>query len=98
MIFSFRKSAATILFSIWLASLYPWLSAKEAGNLIVYDFIPDLDRFLRIAPEEKESRAKLFLELMIRPHPEIYNRPQIFRTDIPSLEQYLDGLNAYLPA
>ena len=63
--------------------------------MIVYDLIPDLLNFLRIAPEEKERRAKLFAQLMIRPHPEIYDRPQIFRTDIGTLEQYLDGLNAY---
>ena len=98
MILSFRKGSATLFFWIYLASLHPWLSAKATPNLIVYDLIPDLYQFLRIAPEEKESRAKLFLQLMIRPHPEIYGRPQIFKTDIGTLEQYLDGLNAYLPA
>jgi Predicted Zn-dependent protease (DUF2268) len=98
MILSFRITGATLLFSICLASLYPCLSAKAVGDLIICDLIPDLYYFLRIAPEEKESRAKLFLQLMIRTHPEIYNRPQIFKTDIPSLEQYLNGLDAYLPA
>jgi hypothetical protein len=98
MILSFRKTGATIFFSICLTALHPWLSAKAAANLAVYDLIPDLYKFLRIAPEEKESRAKLFLQLMIRPHPEIYGRPQIFKTDIGTLEQYLDGLKAYLPA
>jgi hypothetical protein len=98
MILSFRKTGATIFFSICLAALHPWLSAKAAANLAVYDLIPDLYKFLRIAPVEKESRAKLFLQLMIRPHPEIYGRPQIFKTDIGTLEQYLDGLKACLPA
>src|SRR6202035_3337731 len=35
---------------------------------------------------------------MIMPHPEIYDRPQIFKTDLGTLEQYLDGLDTYLPA
>jgi hypothetical protein len=88
----------TCFFLICLASVFLCQSAKAAGSLIVYDLIPDLLNYLRIAPEEKESRAKLFAQLMIRPHPEIYDRPQIFKTDIGTLEQYLDGLNAYLPA
>jgi hypothetical protein len=83
---------------ICLASIYPCLSAKAAGDLIVRDLIPDLFNFLRIAPKAQESRAKLFAQLMIQPHPEIYGRPQIFKTDIRTLEQYLDGLTAYLPS
>jgi hypothetical protein len=93
-----RAWRLTRFFLICLASIFLCQSAKAAGNLIVYDLIPDLLNFLRIAPEEKESRAKLFAQLMIRPHPEIYDRPEIFKTDIGTLEQYLDGLNAYLPA
>ena len=85
-------------FLICLATIFLCQSAKAAGNLIVYDLLPDLLNYLRIAPEEKESRAKLFAQLMIRPHPEIYDRPQIFKTDIGTLEEYLAGLNAYLPA
>ena len=83
---------------ICLACIYPSLNSRAAGNLIVYDLIPDLYSFLRVAPEGRENRAKLFAQLIIRPHPEIYGRPQIFKTDIGTLEQYLDGLNAYLPA
>jgi Predicted Zn-dependent protease (DUF2268) len=83
---------------ICLASIYPCLSAKAVDNLIVYDLIPDLYGFLRIAPEGRESRAKLFAQVIIRPHPEIYGRTQIFKTDIGTLEQYLDGLDTYLPA
>jgi hypothetical protein len=86
------------LFLIYLAYIYPCLSANAAGGLIVCDLIPDLFNFLRIAPKEKEGRAKLFAQLMIRPHPEIYGRSQIFKTDIGTLEQYLDGLHSYLPA
>jgi len=88
----------TRIFLICLGSICSCLSAKAAGNLIVYDLIPDLNNFLRIAPQGREDRAKLFAQLIIRPHPEIYGRSQIFKTDIGTLEQYLDGLNAYLPA
>ena len=83
---------------ICLASIYPCLNAKAVDNLIVYDLIPDLYGFLRIAPEGREGRAKLFAEVIIRPHPEIYGRTQIFKTDIGTLEQYLDALDTYLPA
>jgi len=83
---------------IFLTCVYPWFSSSAASNLIVYDLIPDLFSFLRIAPEEKESRARLFAESVIQPHPEVYDRPQIFKTDTASLEQYLDRLPAYLPA
>jgi hypothetical protein len=83
---------------IFLSCVYPWFSSSAASNLIVYDLIPDLLNFLRIAPEEKESRARLFAQSVIQPHPEVYDRPQIFRTDTTSLEQYLGVLPAYLPA
>ncbi len=91
-----RRLSRFLLIS--LAFIYPCLRADAAGNLIVYDFIPGLFSYLRIAPKERESRATLFAQLMIRPHPEIYGRPQVFKTDIGTLEQYLDELNAYLPA
>ncbi len=74
------------------------LAAKAADNLIVYDLIPDFYGFLQIAPEEKESRAELFAKMMLRSHPEVYDRPRIFKTDISSLEQYLAELGPYLPA
>ena len=83
---------------VCLVSNCQCLPAKAADNLIVYDLIPDLYGYLRIAPEERESRAKLFAQLLIQPHPEIYGRAQIFKTDIGTLEHYLDGLPAYLPA
>ena len=66
--------------------------AEAARNLMVHDLIPDLFGFLRIAPEEKAARAKLFEQLIIHPHPEVYDRPQTFKTDIGTLEQYLDSL------
>src|SRR3974377_1023794 len=83
---------------IFLSGVYPWFSSSAASNLIVYDLIPDLFNFLRIAPEEKESRARLFAQSVIQPHPEVYARPQIFKTDTASLAQSLGVLPAYLQA
>jgi Predicted Zn-dependent protease (DUF2268) len=83
---------------IFLSGVYPWFCSSAASNLIVYDLIPDLFNFLRIAPEEKESRARLFAQSVIQSHPEVYDRPQIFKTDNASLEQYLGVLPTYLPA
>ena len=93
-----EKGGWSRFFLICLGAICPYLNAKAAGNLMVYDLIPDLYSFLRIAPEERETRAELFAKLLLRPHPEIYGRPQIFKTDLGTLEQYLDELNAYLPA
>ena len=95
-----RKTAGglTSFFLICLVFLSSGLSAQAAGDLIVCDLIPDLDNFLRNAPKERESRAKLFAQSIIQPHPEIYGRPQIFKTDPGTLEQYLDELDTYLPA
>jgi hypothetical protein len=83
---------------LFLTCLYPCLSSSAASNLVVYDLIPDLFNFLRSAPQEKGNRARLFAESVIQPHPEVYRRPQIFQTDPAALEQYLQGLEAYLPA
>jgi Predicted Zn-dependent protease (DUF2268) len=93
-----KAGRLTRFFLICAASIYSCASAQSADHLIVYDLIPDLLSFLRIAPKEKESRAKFFSQTMIQPHPEIYDRPQVFKTDLGTLEQYLDGLDAYLPA
>ena len=84
-----------LVFLAWVDS--GW-AAEAAGNLMVHDLIPDLFSFLRIAPEEKAGRAKLFEQLIIHPHPEVYDRPQTFKTDIGTLEQYLASLPSYLPA
>src|SRR5580698_1216345 len=88
----------TRLFLICAVSIFSCANAKSTDNLIVYDLVPDLNNFLRAAPKEKEDRAKLFAQTMIRPHPEIYDRPEIFKTDIGTLERYLEDLNGYLPA
>ncbi|HEY1477410.1 MAG TPA: DUF2268 domain-containing putative Zn-dependent protease [Chthoniobacterales bacterium] len=83
---------------IFLTCGYPWLNSSAANTLLVYDLIPELFNFLRIAPEEKEDRAKLFAQSIIELHPEIYDRPQTFKTDTAALEQYLNGLPAFIPA
>jgi Predicted Zn-dependent protease (DUF2268) len=94
-----NKAGRLTLFGlVCLAAICPCLSLKAAGDLVVCDLIPDLFNFLRVAPQDKENRAKLFAQLMIDPHPEIYGRPQVFNTDLPTLEHYLDGLGSYLPA
>ena len=95
-----RKTAGglTSFFLICLVFLSSGLSAQAAGDLIVCDLVPDLGNFFRNAPKERESRAKLFAQSIIQPHPEIYDRPQIFKTDLETLEQYLDELDTYLPA
>jgi Predicted Zn-dependent protease (DUF2268) len=94
-----RKSTGRlILFLITcLAAIDPCLSARAADNLIVHDLIPDLISFLRVAPEGEVNSAKLFKEMVIQPHPEVYDRPQVFKTDLGTLEQYLAELHEYLP-
>lgn len=83
---------------ICLACACPCRDAKADGDIAVEDLIPDLSNFVRVAPQDKESRAKLFAQLIIQRHPEIYQRTDIFKTDIPTLERYLDALTVYLPA
>jgi hypothetical protein len=83
---------------IGLGFVYFHFSAQALGQLVIHDFIPDLNLFLPSVPPERENRAKLFAQLVIRAHPEVYNRPQIFKTDLQTIERYLDGLSEYLPA
>ena len=83
---------------ILLTGIYPCFNSSAASQLVVYDLIPELFDFLRVAPEENDSRARLFAQSVIQSHPEVYDRPKIFKTDTETLEQYLGGLPAYLPA
>jgi hypothetical protein len=92
------KCGRWLICCLILAAVCPVKVGKAAGEIAVSDLIPDVFNFLRTAPEGKEERAKLFAQLIIQPHPEIYSRPNVFRTDLPALELYLDGLNNYLPA
>jgi hypothetical protein len=95
-----RKSVGRLILVLitYLASCNPGLSARAAGDLVVHDLIPDLVNFLRIAPEEEVDRAKLFKKMVLQPHPEVYDRPQVFKTDPETLEKYLAELDDYLPA
>jgi hypothetical protein len=92
-----RTGSLVFILLFGLAAIDPSLAAPAAGNLIVHDLIPDLTSFLRVAPTEQESRAKLFKQMVIQPHPEVYDRPWIFKTDLGTLEQYLVELKEYLP-
>jgi len=92
-----RTGRLIFILLICLGSTYPCRNARAAGDLVVDDLFPDLMNFLRIAPEEKASRAQLFKKMVIQPHPEVYDRPQIFKTDLGTLEQYLAELQEYLP-
>ena len=86
--------AALVLFLIgWPFS---WLRAQT--SLSVTDLLPEVFHFLDVEPGGQADRAKLFSELVIRPHPEIYDRPDVFKTDLNSLQDYLGQLHAYLPA
>jgi Predicted Zn-dependent protease (DUF2268) len=93
-----HKSSRWLICCLVLAAMRPAIAGNAATDLPVSDLIPDLFNFLSTAPKEKEERARLFAQLIIQPHPEIYSRPDVFRTDLPALELYLDGLTSYLPA
>jgi predicted Zn-dependent protease DUF2268 len=77
---------------------WPVFSLRAQSSLIVTDLLPDLFHFLEVAPNERADQAKLFADLVIKPHPEIYNRPDVFKTDLTSLQDYLGQLQTYLPA
>jgi hypothetical protein len=93
-----HKNSRWLICCLVLAAVCPALGGNAAADLPVSDLIPELFNFLSTAPKDKEERAKLFAQLVIQPHPEIYSRPDVFRTDLPALELYLDGLASYLPA
>ena len=75
---------------------FSWLQAQS--SLSVTDLFPEVFHFLEVEPGEQADRAKLFSDLVIRPHPEIYDRPDVFKTDLNSLQDYLEQLQPYLPA
>jgi hypothetical protein len=93
-----HKCSRWLICCLILAVVCPVKVGKAAGVVAVSDLIPDLFNFERTAPKGKEERAKLFAQLIIQSHPEIYRRPDVFKTDLPTLELYLDGLSSYLPA
>ena len=70
----------------------------DAGLLKTFDLVPSLFRCFDAFPTEKQQRVRLFAEDVIRSHPEIYRRPEVFKTDPPTLDKYLDQVTPYLPA
>jgi len=85
-----------LLFSA-AALVYTTVTAN-AGLLKTFDLVPSLFRCFDAFPTEKQQRVRLFAEDVIRSHPEIYRRPEVFKTDPPTLEKYLDQVTPYLPA
>lgn len=80
-----------------LILLFGLANDGRAQNTMINDRVPDLFRYLEQAPADKRARAQRFAEIVIQPHPEIYNRPQVFKTDLDSLSLYLGALPRYLP-
>jgi hypothetical protein len=76
----------------------PLSCLRAERNLSVTDLVPEMFHFLEVEPGGQADRAKLFAELVIKPHPEIYDRPDVFKTDLNSLQDYLGQLHTYLPA
>lgn len=76
---------------------WPFSCLRGQSGLTVTDLLPDVFHFFEVAPNEKAGQAKLFADLVIKPHPEIYDRPDVFKTDLTSLQDYLGQLQAYLP-
>jgi Predicted Zn-dependent protease (DUF2268) len=70
--------------------------AADASTLKTFDLYPSF--FQCFQASDKQERARLFYESVIQPHPEIYRRPEIFKTDPATLNKYLDEVRAYLPA
>jgi hypothetical protein len=70
----------------------------EGGLLKTFDLLPSFFRCFNAFPTERQQRARLFAEDVIQSHPEIYRRPDVFKTDPATLEKYLDQITPYLPA
>jgi hypothetical protein len=64
---------------------------------MIDDLVQDLFRYLEQAPADRRAAAQRFSQIVIQPHPEVYNRPQVFKTDLDSLATYLEALPRYLP-
>jgi hypothetical protein len=70
----------------------------EAGLIKTFDLVPSLFHCFDAFPTEKQQRVRLFADEVIQSHPEIYRRPDVFKTDPPTLEKYLDQVTPYLSA
>ena len=70
----------------------------EAGLIKTFDLVPSLFHCFGAFPTEKQQRVRLFADEVIQSHHEIYRRPDVFKTDPPTLEKYLDQVTPYLSA
>ena len=70
----------------------------EAGLIKTLDLVPSFFHCFDAFPTEEQQRVRLFSEEVIQSHPEIYQRPDVFKTDPLTLEKYLDQVTPYLPA
>jgi len=70
----------------------------EAGFIKTFDLVPSLFHCFDAFPAEKQQRVRLFADEVIQSHPETYRRPDVFKTDPPTLEKYLDQVTPYLSA
>jgi predicted Zn-dependent protease DUF2268 len=68
----------------------------DATILKTFDLCPSFLHCFQVT--DKQERARLFYESVIQSYPEIYRRPEIFKTDPATLNKYLDEVSAYLPA
>ena len=70
----------------------------EAGLIKTFDLVPSLFHCFDAFSTEKQQRVRMFADEVIQSHPEIYRRPDVFKTDPPTLEKYLDQVTPYLSA
>jgi hypothetical protein len=94
-----RKTVRDSSIKIAVSFLVPFFGLVNDGlgqNTMINDLVPDLIRYLEQAPADRRAAAQRFSQIVIQPHPEIYDRPQVFKTDPDSLATYLEALPRYL--
>jgi hypothetical protein len=90
------KESSIKLAISFLILLFGLVDDVRGQNTMINDLVPDLFRYLERAPADRRASTQRFSEIVIQPHPEIYRRPQIFKTDVDSLSVYLGALPRYL--
>jgi len=91
-------STRLVLAMVLTAALFSVAVTANAGLLETFDLLPSFFHCFEVSPIDKQARLKRFVEGVIKPHPEIYRRSDIFKTDPATLEKYLDQVTRYLPA
>jgi len=80
-----------------LALTFTFRKVTAEGSILkTVDLYPSFLRCLR--ETDKQERAKLFYASVLQPYPEIYGRPETFKTDPATVSKYLDEVRAYLPS